>query len=302
MRRGYIDSRRQKPDIIGVAGWVVAVLIGIAFAWFALLGPGSTRAPAAPTLMPSPTPTETVLPAFPTTIPTDTPLPTATDAPAATNTAVPLPTSVPSLAPTPQITLTVGDDGANVRKGPGTYYEQLGRIEPGASAVVTGRYDKWLRIDFDGAEGWVANWIVTVSDLDSVPQVEPPSESETATAEPEVAPTEAPAPTEEVPPVEATTPLTPTAPGTASLVAGADGANVRTGPGTLFEKVGALEPGDTAVITGRYDRWFQIDFNGTPAWVANWVVTATGAENVPEVEPPVPSPTAEVTPTPDTET
>jgi uncharacterized protein YraI len=292
MHRGYIDSRRKKPDIIGVAGWVVALLIGIAFAWFALFGPGRSPAPAAPTAMPSPTPTETVLPSIPTTIPTDTPLPPATDAPAPTNTAVPQPTSVPSLTPTPQVTLLAGDDGANVRKGPGTYYEQLGRVEAGASAVVTGRYDEWLRIDFDGAEGWVANWIVTVSDLDSVPQVEPPSPSETVTAEPEVAPTE------EVPPVEATTPVTPTDPGTAGLTAGADGANVRTGPGTLFESIGRLEPGEPAVITGRYDRWFQIDFNGTPAWVANWVVTATGAENVPEVEPPVPSPTSEVTATP----
>ena len=297
MRRGYIDPRRKEPNILGVLGWVVAFLVSAAFAWFAFFGPGSTRAPAAPTAVPTAEPTETVAPAFSTSVPTDAPPPTATAAPP-TNTPPPLPTTIPTLAPTPQFTMTVGAEGANVRKGPGTYYEQLGRLEAGASAVVTGRYDRWLRIEFEGAEGWVANWIVTVSDLDGVPQVEPPDAEQTAvaqteeateeaTAEPTVEPTVA-APTATA---EATGPVSPT------LTAGVDGANVRTGPGTLFEQVGRLEPGATAVITGRYDRWFQIDFNGTTAWVANWVVTATGAENVPEVEPPAPSPTPEITPT-----
>jgi N-acetylmuramoyl-L-alanine amidase len=236
-----------------------------------------------------------VAPSFPTAVPTDTPAP-PTEAPLPTSTPAPLPTPLPTA--TPQITLTVGADGANVRSGPGTFYDQLGRLDPGGTAVVTGRYDKWLRIDFNGADGWVANWIVTVSDIDSVPQVEPPSETEG-----EEEPT-AEAPTEEAT-QEPTAEPTAAAPGTAvtaTLTAGVDGANVRTGPGTEYERIGRLEPGDTAVITGKYERWFQIDYNGTPAWVANWVVEATGAENVPEVEPPAPESGSEVTATPEGQT
>jgi uncharacterized protein YraI len=159
-----------------------------------------------------------------------------------------------------------------VRNGPGTFYDEVGFLDPGTSAVVTGRYEKWLRIDYQGTVAWVANWVVTVSDIDSVPQVEPPAADETVTVEP-------PAPS-------ATPEGEATAAGPATLVAGDDGANVRSGPDTAFEQLGFLDPGDTAVITGRYERWFQIDFDGTPAWVASWVVTATGADEVPEVEPP----------------
>jgi uncharacterized protein YraI len=89
---------------------------------------------------------------------------------------------------------------------------------------------------------------------------------------------------------------------TPTLVAGEDGANVRTGPATSFEKLGTLASGESAVITGRYDDWFQIDYNGTPAWVASWVVTATGTEDVPEVEPPVATATPEPTEGPPTAT
>jgi uncharacterized protein YraI len=293
MRRGYIDSRRRATDIttiVGIIGWLVALAVGAVFAWYALLGPGSTRAPAAPTEAASPAPTDTALAAPPTEAPTDVPVPTDTQAPTPTDTPPPLPTPLPTLTPTPETTLLVGDQGANVREGPGTFYEQLGFLDPGTSAVVTGRYEKWLRIVYNGGEGWVANWIVTVEDIDSVPQVEPPADDE-ETATPEATEEATAEPTAAEPSPEPTGPVTPT------VTAGVDGANVRSGPDTSFEQIGKMEPGETAVITGRYEGWFQIDYNGQVAWVASWVVTATGAESVPEVEPPVASPTPEVEPT-----
>jgi uncharacterized protein YraI len=296
MRRGYIDSRSRTSDIssiVGIVGWVVALVIGGVFAWYALLGPGRAGETAMPTDLPSPTATEAEIAALPTDVPTDVPQPTATEVPLPTNTTVPFPTPLPTLTASPQITLTVGAEGANVREGPGTFYEQLGFLDPGTTAVVTGRYEKWLRIDYNGGEAWVANWIVTVADIDSVPQVEPPPTQETATPE---ATAEATAEATVEPTAEGATPAS-TTPVTPTVTAGVDGANVRTGPDTSFEKIGEMQPGDTAVIIGRYENWLQIDFNGTVAWVANWVVTATGVENVPEVEPPVASPTPEATAT-----
>jgi stage II sporulation protein P len=84
----------------------------------------------------------------------------------------------------------------------------------------------------------------------------------------------------------------------AMVVAQAGGTNLRSGPGTDFPVVGRLEADEAARITGRYGDWWQVDYAGTPAWVANWVVTATHADRVPEVVPPSsPLPPTAVPPT-----
>lgn len=55
----------------------------------------------------------------------------------------------------------------NVRSGPGTEYVVVGTLEPGSTADVTGRSgdSEWLRIDFDGDDGWVAFFVVTLTGL-----------------------------------------------------------------------------------------------------------------------------------------
>jgi hypothetical protein len=84
------------------------------------------------------------------------------------------------------------------------------------------------------------------------------------------------------------------------IVAQEGGVNLRSGPGTDFAKVGRLEENATARITGRYGDWWQVDYGGTPAWVANWVVASSNTDGVPEVVPP-PSPIP-ATPIPPTAT
>jgi hypothetical protein len=104
---------------------------------------------------------------------------------------------------------------------------------------------------------------------------------------------------------EATTqPVTdvpPTAAAPSAMIeAGEGGVNARSGPGTNFEAVGRLEPGEKAAVIGKYADWWQIDLGGSPAWVANWVVTAEGIDGVAEVEPPaspIPPTAAPVPPT-----
>jgi uncharacterized protein YraI len=195
-----------------------------------------------------------------------------TESPSSAPTPSAPPTTAPTATPLPTGTLKTGDKGANVRSGPGTEYDIVGFLEPGEEATITGRYEEWLRIDYDDTDGWVAGWIVTATDADIVPQVGPAGDT----------------------PEPAATPRT-----TATLsVTGEKGANVRAGPGTGYETVGFLEPGDTAEITGRYDDWFQIDYDGTDGWVAGWIVTATGADNVPQAGPPGETPTSTSTPTP----
>ena len=61
------------------------------------------------------------------------------------------------------------------------------------------------------------------------------------------------------------------------IVAGADGANVRTGPGTAYARLGYLEPGARAEVTGRDGKWWQIRYGDAPGWVFGDLVTALEA-------------------------
>lgn len=84
------------------------------------------------------------------------------------------------------------------------------------------------------------------------------------------------------------TPLPPTpTPNPSIVVTASDGANVRSGPGTVFARVGYLATGAQAEVIGRYADWWQIDYAGQPAWVYGPIVAASDVEGVPEVAPPV---------------
>ncbi len=77
-----------------------------------------------------------------------------------------------------------------------------------------------------------------------------------------------------------------------------DQINVRSGPSTLYPKIGVLLAGQTAPAKGRNGDWILIDYAGVPtgtAWVYGPLVTVTGGV-LPIVEPP-PTPTPLVTAT-----
>jgi lipoprotein-anchoring transpeptidase ErfK/SrfK len=71
--------------------------------------------------------------------------------------------------------VTAGDDGVNVRSGPGTGYSKIGMLEPGSQAPVTGRSGKWWEIEYAGERAWVASWVVTALNVGSVPEVAAPA-------------------------------------------------------------------------------------------------------------------------------
>ncbi|MFL7793319.1 MAG: SH3 domain-containing protein, partial [Anaerolineae bacterium] len=125
---------------------------------------------------------------------------------------------------------------------------------------------------------WLAGSPAQAAPVDPTPTVYIPQ----ATAQPTAGlPTATPLPPTQVSPTAAP----------ATVVAGTEGVNVRSGPGTDFAKVGLLGPGAEAPVIGRYGGWWQIDYVGSPAWVASWVVTAFNVDRVPEVAaPPTPVP------------
>ncbi len=116
-------------------------------------------------------------------------------------------------------------------------------------------------------------------------------------------PSPTPLPAGETPtpiPIDTPTPelLTATAtssPTAVSQVQANRAVNVRAGPGTNYAIVGGLNAGDTQRITGRNadSSWWQIEYNGTSAWVAASVVANTDTANTPIVAAPaLPEPRA----------
>lgn len=81
------------------------------------------------------------------------------------------------------------------------------------------------------------------------------------------------------------------------LVTSTTNANVRSGPGTAYDIVGALALGQTAVIAGRNDTatWWYIHYPsaGSYAWIAGSVVTASCVPAVVQVVAAPPLPTAQ---------
>ena len=85
-------------------------------------------------------------------------------------------------------------------------------------------------------------------------------------------------------PVPTPTPLfTPTpeatpTPSFAELTVTSATINVRAGPGTAYPRVGQVRQGETYQISGRNAAgdWYQISYNGEPAWVTAQMVSASG--------------------------
>jgi hypothetical protein len=124
-----------------------------------------------------------------------------------------------------------------------------------------------------------------------------------------IAPADTPVPGTPAQPGENTpVPPPPTAPPAtateqSAMVTANVNANVRSGPGTNYSVVGSLAEGQSAPVTGRNSdsSWWQINYQGSAAWIADSVATANQpAYSAPIVSAPPPPPTN--TPVPPTAT
>ena len=103
-------------------------------------------------------------------------------------TATPLPTATPT-----GYHLRIKSEVQNVRSGPGTEYDIIGKIIQGTQARILGATidHSWLVIDYRGQWGWLAGYLVdTFGDRNLVPIIQPP-------ATPTPAPTSTAAPPQE---------------------------------------------------------------------------------------------------------
>ncbi len=195
MRRSFGSSPGGERSIWYILGWGAIVMIGIALVWFGFFASGgrdgSEDADASPTVT-------TAVDGYPTAVPTMAP-PTRLPTQAQPTSPLPTPTLPATVTPVPSAKLVAGDSGVNVRSGPGTSFTLLGYLDPGTSAGITGKYEDWFQIDYEGGPGWVFGDLVAATNTDSVPVVQPPtaptSRPPQATTVPTaVPPTEVPAP------------------------------------------------------------------------------------------------------------
>ncbi|MBN1813576.1 MAG: SH3 domain-containing protein [Anaerolineae bacterium] len=172
MIRGDLGSSSggQWFNVWVIAGVVILVLFGIGIVVGGVLLTRDRQPEAEATQLVPTSPPVSIVPTV--SAPTFTPLPTATPLPEATSQPA---TDVPPTEIAPSAMIEAGEGGVNVRSGPGTNFEAIGRLEPGEKAAVTGKYADWWQIDYSGALGWVAGWVVTAYDTDGVAEVKPPA-------------------------------------------------------------------------------------------------------------------------------
>ncbi len=148
--------------------------------------------------------------------------------------------------------VTINGD-MNVRAGPGTNYAIVGPATYGQEYAVTGKSEdgEWWRIDYDDQSGWIFAPFVEAANTEGVAVVD---SGEIAAQE------------------------------NAVVTVNGD-MNVRAGPGTEYDNVGAATIGQEFPITGKNAAgdWWEINYNGQTAWIYAPFVTATNADNVPVV-------------------
>lgn len=138
-----------------------------------------------------------------------------------------------------------------------------------------------------------------VSIATEAPAVEEPTAAAPAVEEPAV---DAAPPTDTPPPAEPTATPTPE-PATAVV---SQGMNVRGGPGTNYQIIGAAQAGDSFAIKGKdtSGAWWQVDYNGRDGWLFGQLTSASNADGVAVAQniPAPPPPTNTPVPPPPTNT
>lgn len=198
-------AKKSRTRLIVIAAGVLVVLcLCVAIAGSLGGGDGDTSSTAAqPTAQPiveeKALPANTVVAIAPTAKPVqpaDTPIPIPpTDTPAPP-TDTPKPTTLPETSSPTPTKLSIGpvaNSGANLRSGPGTNYEQVGKVSTGQTLelVATNQTGDWYKL---ASGSWIAKFLVDNAP-DGLPVVEvstPQSQPPQATALPSAAPVASP--------------------------------------------------------------------------------------------------------------
>ena len=161
-------------------------------------------------------------------------------------------------------TVEVADTGVNLRTGPGTTYEIADSLPRGTELVRTGTVNGWSQVQYNGEEYYVATNLVNVMETPVKEEEEPGTEAEAAeTPEATQAPETKPGDTE-----------TGTSESIGTLVVTSD-VNIRSGPGTDYEKIGEAKTGATLTVVGvsADGKWYRVSSEGKEGYVNRKLVS-----------------------------
>lgn len=140
-------------------------------------------------------------------------------------------------------TVQVLTDDLRMRSGPGTNFSVVGYLH---SSTLTAQYleenENWVKVHFDGVEGWVAKEYITIL-----------AKKKKETEEQEEQEEQPDEPVEE-------------AKGPVAIIK-TDGLNIRSEPSTQSAVLGSLSEGQQVDVLATRGAWLNISYNGTEGWV-----------------------------------
>ena len=139
----------------------------------------------------------------------------------------------------------VNTDGLNVRKGPSTSYESIGKIDKGTSVEVISESDGWSKINYKNTTAYVATRYLDKKSTNTEDTTQQYKEIK---------------------------------------VVNTDGLNVRKGPSTSYESIGKIDKGTSVEVISESDVWSKINYKNTTAYVATrYLDKISSNEQVPPV-------------------
>ena len=139
----------------------------------------------------------------------------------------------------------VNTDGLNVRKGPSTSYESIGKIDKGTSVEVISESDGWSKINYKNTTAYVATSYLDKKSTNTEDTTQQYKEIK---------------------------------------VVNTDGLNVRKGPSTSYESIGKIDKGTSVEVISESDGWSKINYKNTTAYVATrYLDKISSNEQVPPV-------------------
>ena len=139
----------------------------------------------------------------------------------------------------------VNTDGLNVRNGPSTSYESIGKIDKGTSVEVISESDGWSKINYKNTTAYVATRYLDKKSTNTEDTTQQYKEIK---------------------------------------VVNTDGLNVRKGPSTSYESIGKIDKGTSVEVISESDGWSKINYKNTTAYVATrYLDKISSNEQVPPV-------------------
>ena len=139
----------------------------------------------------------------------------------------------------------VNTDGLNVRKGPSTSYESIGKIDKGTRVEVISESDGWSKINYKNTTAYVATKYLDKKTTNTEDTTQQYKEIK---------------------------------------VVNTDGLNVRKGPSTSYESIGKIDKGTSVEVISESDGWSKINYKNTTAYVATrYLDKISSNEQVPPV-------------------